>query len=327
MDTIRWGIIGCGRVCEVKSGPALQKANGSALVAVTRRDRAKAEDFAARHGVRTVHADAESLIADPDVDAVYVATPPSSHLSLALGAAARGKPCLVEKPMALTHADCVQMVEAFRAARVPLWVAYYRRALPRFRLVRQLLADNTIGQLTSVQIRLNRPLADDDTVGDWRLDPQVAGAGLFFDLGSHAIDLIDFLAGPVTSAAGLAVNTARLYPPEDVTGGVFQCEDRAIAVGLWNFNAAARADHLLLIGTGGEISTAVFDDVDVVVTTGAGTTTHAVRNPPHVHQPLVQCIVDELRGDGVAESTGESAARTSWAMEQCVAAYYGRRAR
>jgi len=112
MNTIRWGILGCGDVTEIKSGPALQKAEGSALVAAMRRDRAKAEDFARRHGVPRAYGDADALIHDADVDAVYIATPPSSNAELALRVAAAGKPCLGEKPMATSHAECQQMVEA-----------------------------------------------------------------------------------------------------------------------------------------------------------------------------------------------------------------------
>src|SRR5262245_1147407 len=127
MDTIRWGMIGCGDVTEVKSGPALQNAGGSTLLAVASRTQPKAQDFAGRHGVPRVHADADDLIGDQDVDAVYIATPPSSHCKLALKAAAAGKPCLVEKPMALNHGECLRMIEAFAGAGTPLWVAYYRR--------------------------------------------------------------------------------------------------------------------------------------------------------------------------------------------------------
>src|SRR3954468_2626810 len=144
MSTIRWGIVGCGDVTEVKSGPGFQKAEGSELVAVMRRDAAKAQDYARRHGVQRAYDRAEDLIADPQVDAVYVATPPSTHAELALAVAAAGKPCLVEKPMARNHAECLQMVEVFAAQGLPLWVAYYRRALPRFVLVRDLLADGAI---------------------------------------------------------------------------------------------------------------------------------------------------------------------------------------
>ncbi len=102
-EVIRWGIIGCGDVTEVKSGPGFQKAQGSALVAVMRRDRARAEDYARRHGVPRAYGEADALIADPEVDAIYIATPVSSHCALALQVAAAGKPCLVEKPMAMSH--------------------------------------------------------------------------------------------------------------------------------------------------------------------------------------------------------------------------------
>ena len=111
-NTIRWGIIGCGDVCEVKSGPGFQKAANSALVAVMRRDGGKAADYAKRHGVPRWYDDAEALIGDPEVDAVYVATPPGSHLEYALRVAAAGKPCYVEKPMARTHAECRRMIGA-----------------------------------------------------------------------------------------------------------------------------------------------------------------------------------------------------------------------
>ena len=132
MKTIRWGIIGCGDVTEVKSGPALQKADHSALVAVMRRNGQLAEDFARRHGVPQWYDDAAALIHDPAVDAVYIATPPSSHKEYTLMSAAAGKPVYVEKPMARNTAECQAMIAACHKANVPLFVAYYRRALARF---------------------------------------------------------------------------------------------------------------------------------------------------------------------------------------------------
>src|SRR3954470_22835271 len=96
---VRWGIVGCGDVTEVKSGPALQKADGSALMAVMRRDAGKAADYARRHGVAKSYGDGGALINDPDVDAVYIATPPSSHIDYVQRVAAAGKPVYVEKPM------------------------------------------------------------------------------------------------------------------------------------------------------------------------------------------------------------------------------------
>ncbi len=322
METVRWGMIGCGDVAEVKSGPALQKADGSALVAVMRRDAGKAEDYARRHGVARVHARADDLIGDDGIDAVYIATPPSSHCDLALKVAAAGKPCLVEKPMGMNHAECLQMLEAFRAAQRPLWVAYYRRALPRFLKVRELLRARAIGQLTSIHVKVTDPLATGDAVKAWRFNTDISGAGLFLDLASHYFDIIDFLAGPITAAAGFAMNTGGSYTAEDVTAAAFQIGDKVAGTGIWNFNAPVSADSVVFTGSDGEITTAVRADADVSVTRGGQSNLYRFRNPAHVHQPLIQTIVDELRGKGTCESTGESGARSSWVMERCLQSYY-----
>ena len=324
MRVIRWGMIGCGDVTEVKSGPALQKADGSSLVAVMRRDADKARDYARRHGVPRVHPTADALIGDPEVDAIYIATPPVSHCDLALRAAAARKPCLVEKPMAMSHAECERMIEAFQRAGTRLWVAYYRRALPRFLMVRRLLSAGTIGRITSVHVEVFQPLAAGERASNWRLDPSVAGAGLFFDLASHCFDLLDFLIAPISEISGIALNTAGAYAAEDVTGTVFRLGDRVAGTGIFNFNAGETRDWIVVSGAAGELRTPVFADQDVIVTGGAGETVHAVRNPPHVHQPLVQTIVDELRGTGVCESTGDSGARASWALARAVQNYYVR---
>lgn len=322
MEHVRWGIIGCGDVTEVKSGPGFQKAQGASLIAVMRRDRAKAEDYARRHGVPRVHGTAEDLIGDPEVDAVYIATPPGTHEPLALLVAAAGKPCLVEKPMARTHAECLRMVDAFRAAGVPLWVAYYRRALPRFLKVRELLSAGAIGRLTSVHVQITDRLATGTDTVNWRFDPAQAGAGLFLDLASHCLDLLDFLAGPITDVSGFALNTGGAYAAEDVTSAAFRVDTRIAGTGIWNFHADAKTDVMTFIGSDGTLTTPVFTDGDVVVSRSDSTEAIPVRNPPHVHQPLIQTIVDELRGRGRCASTGESGARTSWVMDRCLDGYY-----
>jgi predicted dehydrogenase len=323
MDQVRWGIIGCGDVTEVKSGPGFQKAAGSSLVAVMRRDRAKAEDYARRHGVGRVHATAEDLIGDAGVDAVYIATPPATHEPLALLAAAARKPCLVEKPMARTHAECLRMVDAFRAAGVPLWVAYYRRALPRFLEARALLSGGAIGRLTSVHVQVTDRLAAGADATNWRFDPAQAGAGLFLDLASHCLDLVDFLASPIADANGFALNTGGTYAAEDVTCAAFRCGTSLAGTGIWNFHADAKTDVMIFTGSDGTLTTPVFADGDVVVSpSGGAIDVLPLRNPPHVHQPLIQTIVDELRGQGRCESTAESGARTSWVMDRCIEGYY-----
>src|SRR5690554_6383941 len=103
MHTIKWGIIGCGNVTEQKSGPAFQKLPGSSLVAVMRRDGDKAADYAKRHGVDRWYDDAGDLIKDPNVDAIYIATPHSSHLEYTLLAAKAGKSIYCETPLGLSY--------------------------------------------------------------------------------------------------------------------------------------------------------------------------------------------------------------------------------
>ncbi len=320
---VRWGIIGCGEVTEVKSGPGFQNAEGSELVAVMRRDFGKAQDYARRHHVARAYASADDLIADPDVDAVYIATTPSSHVEIALRVAAAGKPCLVEKPMGVNHAECVRMVAAFKRANAPLWVAYYRRALPRFLEVRRLITSGAIGRPTSAHIRVTTPLATGEQALGWRYNPAVAGAGLFLDLASHCVDLIDFLVGPITAASGHALGTGGgPYAAEDVTAASFRVGDRVVGTGIWNFHADRASDEIRVLGDEGELLTPVLTDGDVTLTHGETRTVHPFRNPPHVHQPLIQAVVNELLGGPACESTGESGARASWVMDRCLGGYY-----
>lgn len=323
-DLIRWGIIGCGDVAEVKSGPGFQKAEGSALVAVMRRDRAKAEDYARRHGVPRVHTAAEALIDDPDIDAVYIATPPSSHCDLAVRVAAAGKPCLVEKPMAMNHAECVTMIDAFRHAAQPLWVAYYRRAQPRFLFVRHLLRRGGIGQVTSAHAEIRNLLADGYVARSWHFDPAIAGAGLIYDVGSHAVGLLDFFFGPIAEVGAFPVNAGGAYGAEDVTVAAFKFESGIVGTGVFNFHAFEKLDRLVFVGSNGELSTPIFGDEDVVVRRADGIERVSFERPPHVHQPLIQTIVDELHGRGRCESTGDTGARASWVLDECIRSFYTR---
>jgi predicted dehydrogenase len=268
--------------------------------------------------VPRAYADAQALIDDADVDAVYIATPPDSHEPLALRVAAAGKPCLVEKPMARTHAECERMNHAFARAGVPLWVAYYRRALPRFLAVRELVRLGAIGRVTTVHVQVTDRLAGADAAANWRFDPERAGAGLFLDLASHCFDLLDFLFGPITDACGFPINTGGTYAAEDVTSTVFRFGDRLTGTGTWNFNAETKTDVLTLTGSDGTIVSPIFSDTDLVVSRGDDRQAVAMRNPPHVHQPLIQTVVDELRGQGRCDSTGESGARASWVMDRCL---------
>ena len=249
--TIHWGILGCGNVCEVKSGPGLQKAAGSQLALVMRRDAALAEDYARRHGVARWTTDAEALLRDPDVDAVYIATPPGTHLEYALRVAAAGKPAYVEKPMARNHAECRRMIEAFAAAGLPLLVAYYRRRLPRFLKTKELIDSGRLGQVTMLNYRYASNKVHRVAPGEleWRLIAEHSGGGLLLDVGSHALDIFDFFFGPIEQVHGAAANLATACDVEDVVALHCRFASGVLGVAGWNFAAVAAEDMIEITGT------------------------------------------------------------------------------
>jgi predicted dehydrogenase len=323
MRTIGWGIIGCGSVTEVKSGPALQKAGHSRLVAVMRRNGPLAADYARRHAVPRWYDDAAALIADPEVDAVYVATPPCAHARYTMMAARAGKPVYVEKPMAMNFAECEAMLAACGAAGVPLYVAYYRRMLDRFRRVKDVVAAGTIGEPRAASIALYRPaVSPPPGQADWRVDPAIAGGGRFVDLASHTLDLLDYILGPVSEVHGLAGNQAGMYAAEDIVSAAFTFASGVRASGLWWFTSPAAVDRTEILGTHGAVAFASFDEAPVRLTVGSDTTELTIPHPPHIQQPLIQSVIDELNGVGRCPSTGETAARTTRVMDAILASYY-----
>ena len=319
---VRWGIIGCGDVTEKKSGPAFQKVRNSELVAVMRRTGELARDYAKRHQVPKWYDDADALIHDPEVDAVYIATPPSSHKEYTLKAAAAGKPVYVEKPMARNFEECSEMVAACKEAGVPLYVAYYRRAQERFLKIKELLDQNAIGDVRFVSSTQYQKAGIDVKESEhlpWRVQPDIAGGGLFFDLASHTLDILDFLLGPIQQAKGFASNQAGYYEAEDIVTGTYQFQSGVQGIGKWCFTAFEDVDVNEIVGSKGKISFSTFGDDPVTLTTNEGTEQWSFERPLHVHQPLVETIVKELTEGGVwCPSTGDSGSRTNWVMDAIV---------
>ncbi|MCM2983590.1 Gfo/Idh/MocA family oxidoreductase [Niallia circulans] len=323
-NEVRWGIIGCGDVTEVKSGPGFQLAENSKLVAVMRRNGELAKDYAERHHVPKWYDDGEALINDPDVDAVYVATPPAFHKEYALLAAKAGKPVYVEKPMARNYQECLEMIEACKRADVPLFVAYYRRALPRFLKIKEIVDSGVLGDIRFVRtIQYQPPLKDDQA---WRVQPELAGGGLFLDLASHTLDILDFLLGPIKEAEGFATNQNGSYEAEDMVTGNYLFESGVHGTGTWCFGAYDHVDENEIVGSKGKLTFATFGNGPITLTTSEGTEEWVIENPRHIQQPMIQLMVDELTGKGTSPSTGESGARTNWVMDQLIKGYYGEKA-
>ncbi|CAN5165494.1 Gfo/Idh/MocA family oxidoreductase [soil metagenome] len=317
MLQINWGIIGCGNVTEKKSGPAFSKIENSSLVAVMRRNGEKAKDYARRHNIPRWYDHAKKLIHDPEVNAIYIATPPDSHLYYAKMAAKAGKPVYIEKPMALNYGECKEMVEVFERYRVPLFVAYYRRYLNKFIKIKNLIASGEVGDIRTVHIKLHKLLYDKDYTADWRVQPDISGGGYFFDLASHQLDLIDFLLGPINAASGFTANQAGRYVPEDIVTGIFKTQNGVLGTGSWCFTVAKEqeTDHTEIIGSKGQITFSIFDDSPINLKNENGMQEFTHFYPEHVQQPLIAAIVADLQGKDKCNSTGRSGARASLVMD------------
>ncbi|MCX6169515.1 MAG: Gfo/Idh/MocA family oxidoreductase [Ignavibacteriales bacterium] len=318
MKKVRWGMLGCGDVAEIKSGPGFQKAAGSQLIAVMRRNGKLAEDYSIRHNVPKWYDDANELINDPNIDAVYIASPPSSHKKYTLAVAKAGKPVYVEKPMALNYSECVEMVKTCEDANVPLFTAYYRRALPRFAKIKSLIDDGAIGEVRFVNIQFSKPPSESDKnrIYNWRVDPSIAGCGYFCDLGSHMIDLLQYYLGPIISAEGYSTNQGKFYSAEDLISALFKFESGVQGAGNWCFTSDDDLDQTGIVGSEGKIIYSTFTDSPIVLIRKGKAEEFYVKHPEHVAQPLIQNVVDELLGIGKSPSTGRSGASTSWVLDK-----------
>ena len=318
---IKWGFIGCGRVTNYKSGPAFQKVKHSEVVAVMSRDGDKAKAYAKEHGIKKWYNEALALINDPEVNAIYIATPPSSHATYAVMSLKAGKPVYIEKPMAVTYEECCRINRASEETNTPCFVAYYRRYLPYFKKVKQLVTDGAIGKVINVQIRFAQPPRDLDYNRKnlpWRVQPDIAGGGYFYDLAPHQIDLLEEMFGCILDAKGFKNNLGGLYEAEDSISACFRFETGLIGSGSWCFVAheAAKEDRIEIIGNKGQICFSVFSFEPIALHTEQGREEIIIENPEHVQQPLIQSVVDHLLGKSVCTCDGYSATTVNWVMDK-----------
>lgn len=323
MKQISWGFIGCGEVTEKKSGPAFNEVEGSHVEAVMSRSEAKARSYAERHGVRKWYTDAQSLIDDPDVNAVYIATPPSSHATFAIMAMRAGKPVYVEKPLASSYDDCIRINRISEETGVPCFVAYYRRYLPYFKKVKQILDNRVLGEIFNVSIRFSVPPRDLDYQRNgslpWRLQPDIAGGGgYFYDLSPHQLDLIQLFFGPIVKAHGYCANRMHLYDTEDTVAACFRFQSGLVGSGSWCFvgHPSARQDLIVITGERGKLSFPVYSYDPIHLSTSEGEKSISIPNPPHVQLPIIKQVVENLQGTAVCDCTSESATLTNWVMDR-----------
>ena len=322
MKQINWGFIGCGEVTEKKSGPAFNEVEGSQVVAVMSRSENKARSYAERHHIRKWYTDAQELIDDPDVNAIYIATPPSSHATFAIMAMRAGKPVYIEKPLAASYNDCIRINRISEQTGVPCFVAYYRRYLPYFQKVKEIIQNGTIGKVINVQLRFSVPPRDLDYKNEkelpWRLQPDIAGGGYFYDLAPHQIDLLQNIFGVITRAHGYPANRAHLYKAEDTVSACFFFENGVTGSGSWCFvgHESAKEDCIEIIGDKGSLSFSVFTYEPIGLITSEGKQSITVPNPSYVQLPIIKHVIEHLQGIGHCECTSISATPVNWVLDR-----------
>lgn len=323
MKLINWGFIGCGEVTEKKSGPAFNEIEGSHVEAVMSRNELKARSYAERHRVRKWYTDAQRLIDDPDVNAIYIATPPSSHATFAIMAMKAGKPVYVEKPLAANYEDCARINRISKETGIPCFVAYYRRYLPYFQRVNEIVHSGTIGHLCNVQLRFSVPPRDLDYNSSkqlpWRLQADIAGGGgYFYDLAPHQLDLMQNMFGVITRAHGYCANRAKLYKADDTISACFLFENGMPGSASWCFagHKSAREDCIEVIGDRGMVAFSVYQYNPIRLVTGEGRRSITVPNPPYVQLPIIRSVIEDLQGVGSCSCTSVSATPVNWVMDR-----------
>jgi predicted dehydrogenase len=317
---IRWGIVGCGDVTEVKSGPAYQKTDGFKIEAVMRRDADKAADYARRHGISKFYTNGDDLINDPEIDAIYIATPPDTHKYYGLKVAQAGKICCIEKPLAPNYQDSLAIYEAFAAKNIPLFVAYYRRTLPRFEQIKKWLDSNDIGDVRHMRWHLSKPATPQDLSGEynWRTDLEIATGGYFDDLASHGLDLFIYLLGNIKEVSGFSLNQQGLYSAKDAAVACWLHESGITGTGSWNFGCCEREDTVEIFGSKGKIVFSIFENEPILLYNEQGQTELFIEHPENVQLYHVKQIQEHLIGNSKHPSSGLTGAHTSWVMDKII---------
>ena len=320
-ETVNWGIIGCGDVCEVKSGPAFGKVANSRLVAVMRRNLDKAKDFAQRHGVPKYFSEAAELINDKEVNAIYIATPPSSHESYLEMALKAGKPVYVEKPVTVNSASVERMMEMEKNHDGKVSVAHYRRGLPLFNKIKQLVNDGAIGKVKLILLRTLQPTVSkiiSQTGDNWRINPEISGGGLFHDLSPHQLDIMYWIFGEPQQTYVQSANQGKLYNAPDLTMVQLGFANDIYFNGIWNFNVAesATSDSCEIIGDKGTIRFSFFRVSTIELVTGTGTEIFELEYPVNIQQPHINNVVRFFRGEGSNPCSLEEALVTMKVMDK-----------
>jgi len=303
---LNWTVIGIGDITTRRVIPAIQAEPRSRLHGIVTRNPEKANPFSAH-----IWTSLDEALADPKVDAVYVATPVVLHAPQTIRSLRAGKHVVCEKPMAMNEAEARTMLEAAGKSGKLLGVAYYRRTYPKVQRAKQLLESGIIGKPVLAELT-SHGWFDGTGSRSWLVDPAKSGGGPLYDIASHRIDVLNFLFGQPQRAMGRLSNVVHRYPVEDnatvlieYTGGV-----RGIVDVRWH--SKVDRDECRIRGTDGELDLTPLNGPDLVYPGGREIL------PPHsnLHYPMIENFVDAVLGKTPLLASGESSYWTDWVTEQ-----------
>ena len=323
---IRWGFLGCGKVVRTKSGDAFRNVPNSTIEVIRRRNLDAAKESAEYFGAPYWCDRIEELLAS-EIDAVYIATPPGLHYEQAMACLNAGKAVYLEKPFARNYTEAKQLTEAFEEAGVPLYIGHYRRALPRFLKIREMLKSNIIGDVTDIDFYLNRIFSQKEADNSWLYNPVLSGGGKYYDIAPHTVDIIQFLFGDITEVQGSARNLGVGCPLENVVEMTFVTEKGVNGKARFCCVADEKSDRMHVTGTKGTMEFSVHGKTDVIVKDENGTILEQfdLPDPKAVEESMVQSVVEDLLGISKCESKAKDVLVTYKIIDEVLNEFYGGR--
>ncbi len=313
MKRLRWGLIGCGDISRKRVAPALREISECELVAVNRARADQAEGFAKEFGADRWYADWRELLADGEIDAVYIATPVYLHAEQTVAAAEAGKHVLCEKPMAMNTAECDRMIAACEINGVKLCVAYYRHFYPVVHRAKEIIASGEIGKPVIAQINaFERFNPQPGEPRYWFVKKEMSGGGPMMDFGCHRIEVLMNIFGPIKSTTSVVGNVLFDREVEDTAVTVFEFEKGLRGVLTVTHAAFESQDTLDIFCSEGSIHIPALNRGEMRIKTAAGD--RAESHPPrsNIHQPLIEdftrAVLDD-RAPKVGGGIGREVAR------------------
>lgn len=322
--TVCWGMIGCGDVTEKKSGPALYKCENSKLKIVYSRTYSKALDYAKRHNIEKTCRSIEEMLEDDEIQAVYIATPPSSHKDYAIKCIEHGKIPLIEKPMAQSYAECLEIYEASKMKNIPVYVNFYRRGMEKHRKIKEIIDNNELGKVLCVQIKQFKKAAEEELDREklpWRLIPSLSGGGKFIDMAPHVLDIVNYLFGDIVEVHGVAENYGHLYDVEDTVTAIIKTNKNILINGIWCYVSDYEEEEICIIGDKGTLRTGVLSYSPIIVKNHHGEEKYSYNEPEHVAMPYIQSIINEIIGLESSQANLDSAINTVRVIDEILKQY------